>query len=173
MAWADMRRAAFSGLRFGNLQRRRMHRQADHEIAVILVELKLRGRGSVFAHGIDNFRNTGAASFGELQLLEKFADTPVAVATGMSTTDAELLQLHRTIRPRITENRHLRMLNTDLYGFSRIIAAMVYRIDHRLFNGAKRDIFHPGRLGPIPMLDHRFADEIALDIVQGITGHAR
>ena len=71
---------------------------------MVFVELKLSRRRAVFSHGIDNLRNARTAAFSKLQFFQKLTYTSVAITTGNGTACAELVQSHRTIRPRITED---------------------------------------------------------------------
>ncbi len=65
------------------------------------------------------------------------------------------------------------MHDADFHRFPDIVAAVINGIHHRFFNGNVRNILDAGGLGAPRMFDEGFAEEVALDVIQRITGHLR
>jgi hypothetical protein len=85
---------------------------------------------------------------------------------------AQLLQPHRTIRPRIADNdQHVRF-DANLDGLAGVVAPVIDRIDDGFLDGVVGEILDPGRFGPAMMLDDRFGNQVALDVIQRIASHA-
>ena len=56
---------------------------ADNEIGMLIVSLNDRVGGTVLPQFLMNGGNASASSFSQMQLFEEFAQTGIAVATGM------------------------------------------------------------------------------------------
>ena len=149
-----------------------MHWQPHHEVAVIFIELEFGGRGAVLLHGFDNLWNTCGSTFCKFQFLEKFPDAPVAVTPWPGMAGAELLQPHRTIRPRVAEDKQLIAFDSDFDRFARVVAPVIDRIDDSFFDGHVGKIFDPGRFSPPAMLYDSFGNQAALDVIERVSGHA-
>ena len=71
-----------------------VHREAEKEVGVIFVELKLGRRRAVFLHRPEDLWNTGGAALGDVEFLEEVADAAVAVASGNGLALSELVEPH-------------------------------------------------------------------------------
>ncbi|MDO9558642.1 MAG: hypothetical protein Q7I89_03050 [Syntrophales bacterium] len=88
--------------RIGHIQRRWMHRQTYHEIAMVFVEVKFGRRRAVGLHGVKDLGNPCGTAFGELQLLQELSYVPIPVASRHGLADPKLLQAHGTVRSGVT-----------------------------------------------------------------------
>ena len=150
-----------------------MYRQPYHEVTVVFVEIEFGRRRTVLPHRTDDFRDARRAAFGEFQFLQDLANAPVSVAAGLGTPGTQLLQPHRAIRTGVAQHHQFIVRDTNLHGLPNVVATVVHGVDYCLFDGVVRKILHAGGFGAPGVLDNGFADEISLDVVQCIAGHAR
>ena len=149
-----------------------MHRQADEEEGVVVIELEFRRRRAVPLHRAEDFGNAGGAAFGDFQFLEKIADAAVAVAPRNGFAFAKLIEPDRAVGTGVVDNDDFLRADADLDGFAFVVAAMIDGIGKGFFEGLVREVVEAFGLRPVGVLDHAFAEEAGLDESQRLAQHA-
>ena len=121
---------------------------------------------------MEDLRDPGCPTLGELELLEEFADAAIAVTPRHGPASSEVIESDGAIRSWKTDDRKLVRCDADFDRFPFLVAAVVDGVDDSLLNRRVREVRHAGRLGPVRMLDHRLADVVASNVIERLSHHA-
>ena len=113
-------------------------------------------------------RDARATTFGQFQFLEEFADPAIAVAPGDDLVAVEGLDPNRGVRAGIAYDLDPVGIDADFHRLTLFVAAVVDGVDQCLLNGCKRVVEDPGGFGPVLLLDDLLADDVVLDVSQGV-----
>ena len=130
-----------------------MYGQPNHEVTVVFVEFKLGWRRAVFFHRAHDLGDAGGSAFGEIQLLEKFADATVPIPARDGFTGSELSQTDRTVGAGITEHDQLVAVDADFNRLAHVVTTVIDRVDHRFFNRGIGKVFDSCGFGSVVVLD--------------------
>ncbi len=119
---------------------RRVGREGDREVAVVVVKFEDRLGRAILAHGAQDLADARAAAFGQVELLEQLADAPVAIAPRQRASCAEVVEPDRAVGTRVAEHDQILAPHPHLHGLTQLVAPMVHGVDHRLLDGRQREV---------------------------------
>ena len=106
-----------------------MEWQAHQKISPVVIGFKYGPRRTIGLQSLQHFWNSRAATFGETEFFQEFADAAIAIPAGGKTSGLKFLDADGTVQSGITGHGDFIRQNPDFNRLPDFVAAVINRID--------------------------------------------